>query len=96
MDAPARAAALRETADEAAGCVRCPLAAGRTQVASRLPPCDIKTFLLSKRRKGYAKNSVRLMKAPLSVLLSDAVDDGIIAVNPALQRGRRRRRARTS
>jgi integrase len=50
----------------------------------------IKTFLLSKRRDGYAKNSVRLMKAPLSVLLSDAVDDGIIAVNPALQLGRRK------
>jgi hypothetical protein len=49
----------------------------------------IKAFLLDKRREGYAKNSVRLMKA-LSVLLSDAVDDGIIAVNPALQLGRRK------
>jgi uracil-DNA glycosylase len=32
MDPSARAAALREVAAEAAGCVRCPLAAGRTQV----------------------------------------------------------------
>ena len=32
MDAATRAAALREAADEAAGCVRCSLAAGRTQV----------------------------------------------------------------
>jgi DNA polymerase len=32
MEASARAAALREAADEAAGCVRCPLAEGRTQV----------------------------------------------------------------
>jgi uracil-DNA glycosylase len=32
MDASARAAALREAAAEAAGCVRCPLAEGRTQV----------------------------------------------------------------
>ena len=32
MDASARAAALREAAVEAAVCVRCPLAAGRTQV----------------------------------------------------------------
>ena len=32
MDASARAAALREAAVEAAGCVRCPLAEGRTQV----------------------------------------------------------------
>ena len=32
MDASARAAALREAAGEAAGCARCPLAEGRTQV----------------------------------------------------------------
>lgn len=32
MDASARAAALREAAVEAAGCTRCPLAEGRTQV----------------------------------------------------------------
>jgi DNA polymerase len=32
MDASARAAALREAAGEAAGCLRCPLAEGRTQV----------------------------------------------------------------
>jgi DNA polymerase len=32
MDASARAAALREAAGEAAGCIRCPLAEGRTQV----------------------------------------------------------------
>jgi DNA polymerase len=32
MDAATRAAALREAAAEAAGCVRCPLAADRTQV----------------------------------------------------------------
>jgi integrase len=50
----------------------------------------IKALLLDKRREGYAKNSVRLMKAALSVLLSDAVDDGIIAANPALQLGRRK------
>jgi integrase len=50
----------------------------------------IKAFLLDKRRAGYAKNTVRLMKAALSVLLSDAVDDGIILANPALQLGRRK------
>ena len=56
----------------------------------------IKAFLLDKRREGYAKNSVRLMKAPLSVLLSDAVDDGIIAVNPASSSAAGRPRAPTS
>ena len=49
----------------------------------------IKTFLAEKRRQGHSKNGVRLMKAPLSALLSEAVDDGIIPVNPALQLGRR-------
>jgi integrase len=49
----------------------------------------IKAFLAEKRRQGHSKNSVRLMKAPLSALLSEAVDDGLIPVNPALQLGRR-------
>ena len=50
----------------------------------------IKLFLGEKRRQGYAKNSVRLMKASLSALLSDAADDGIIPANPAFQLGRRK------
>jgi integrase len=49
----------------------------------------IKALLLEKRRQGHSKNSVRLMKAPLSVLLSEAADDGIVPVNPAFQIGRR-------
>jgi Phage integrase, N-terminal SAM-like domain len=49
---------------------------------------NIKALLTEKRRQGHSKNSVRLMKAPLSALLSEAVDDGIIAVNPALHLGR--------
>lgn len=35
---------------------------------------------------------VRLIRATLSVLLSDAVEDGIIRANPVLALGRRRRR----
>jgi len=50
----------------------------------------IKAFLAQKRGRGYAKNSVRLMRAPLSAMLSDAVDDGIIMANPAFQIGRRK------
>jgi len=50
----------------------------------------IKTLLSEKRRQGHAKNSVRLMRAPLSAMLSDAVDDGIIDANPAFQLGRRK------
>jgi integrase len=50
----------------------------------------IKLFLGEKRRQGYAKNSVRLMKAAPFTLLSDVADDGIIAANPAFQLGRRK------
>jgi integrase len=52
----------------------------------------IKDFLASKRAGGLSKNSVRLIRATLSVLLSDAVDDGILFANPAqgiTRRGRR-------
>jgi integrase len=53
----------------------------------------LRDFLARKRAAGLGKNSVRLIRAVLSVLLSDAVDDGIILANPALQlRGSRRRR----
>src|SRR5262245_41855174 len=48
----------------------------------------IKAFLAHKRGEGYAKNTVRLMRSPLSVMLSDAVDDGLILANPAFQIGR--------
>ncbi len=50
----------------------------------------IKAFLADKRGRGYAKNSVRLMKASLSAMLSDAVDDGVLIANPAFQIGRRK------
>ena len=50
----------------------------------------IKVFLAEKRGRGYAKNTVRLMRATLSAMLSDAVDDGIIMGNPAFGLGRRK------
>jgi integrase len=50
----------------------------------------IKVFLAEKCAKGYAKNTVRLMRATLSAMLSDAVDDGIIMANPAFGLGRRK------
>src|SRR5262245_46271563 len=51
----------------------------------------IKTFLARKRQAGLSKNSVRLIRASLSVMLSDAADDGILLANPALNLGRRGR-----
>jgi len=41
-------------------------------------------------KTGYAKNTVRLIKAALSTVLSDAADDGYIATNPAFSAGRKR------
>jgi integrase len=42
------------------------------------------------KRGGYSKNTVRLIKAALSTVLSDAVDDGYIAINHAFSAGRKR------
>ena len=47
----------------------------------------IKAFLTDKRAGGLGKNSVRLIRAALSAMLSSAVDDAIITANPALRLG---------
>jgi integrase len=39
---------------------------------------------------GYSKNTVRLIRAALSTVLSDAVDDGYLTTNPAFGAGRKR------
>ncbi len=54
---------------------------------------DVKALLNAKRAAGYTPNGVRLMKAALSSMLTDAVDDELIESNPALQVGRKKRRA---
>jgi integrase len=51
----------------------------------------IKALLGQKRAAGLGKNSVRLIRAALSVMLADAVDDRILLANPALNLGRRGR-----
>jgi len=50
----------------------------------------IKALLTEKQREGHAPNSIRLVRAALSTVLSDAMDDEIIAANPCLGLGRRR------
>jgi integrase len=52
----------------------------------------VKELLIGKRRDGYAKDSVRYIRAALSSLLTDAVDDEIIEMNPALQVSNRKRK----
>ena len=68
----------------------------RVREISRL---DVKRFLENKRRQGfmrgekqheYARNTLRLMKASLSVVLADAADDGLLATNPCLGQGGRK------
>jgi integrase len=41
-------------------------------------------------KMGYPKNTVRLIRAALSTVLSDAVDDGYLSTNPAFGAGRKR------
>jgi len=46
------------------------------------------------QKPGLGKNSVRLIRATLSVMLADAVDDGLLRANPARDLGGRDRRKR--
>lgn len=61
---------------------------GRLRLAA-ITPGHVRRFLAAKR-KTYAKNGVRLMRAALSSLLSDAVQDELIPANPCLQLRSRR------
>jgi integrase len=49
---------------------------------------DIKALMADLNEKGLAKNTIRLAIASLRVVLSSAVEDGVLAVNPALRLGR--------
>jgi integrase len=53
----------------------------------------IKALLAKKRAEGLSKNSVRIIRATLSVMLSDAVDDGLLMVSPALGINRKGRKS---
>jgi integrase len=48
----------------------------------------VKLLLTQKRTEGLSKNTVRLIRACLSVMCSEAVDDGLITENPAKALGR--------
>ena len=49
---------------------------------------EIITFMLKKRTKGLAPNTIRLMLAPLSALLTHAMEAGLITQNPAMRPSR--------
>jgi hypothetical protein len=52
----------------------------------------VRALLKAKRTEGYAKNTCRLIRAALSTVLTDAVEDEVIEVNPAVQLGRGKKR----
>jgi len=49
---------------------------------------DVRQFLATKRQAGLGKNSIRLIKATLSTILTQAVEDELLQANPALGRFR--------
>ena len=55
----------------------------------------VRDLLLRKHRAGLSKNTVRLIRATLSVLLGDAVDDELLETNVTVGGRRGRRRAET-
>ena len=58
----------------------------------RLHRAAIKGVLTTMREKKLAKNTVRLARATLNVVLADAVEDGLIGFNPAHGLGGKQRR----
>ena len=52
----------------------------------------VKALLVSKRKVGYSKSTVRLVRAALSSLLTDAVSDELIRINPAIALSGRKRK----
>ena len=50
----------------------------------------IKSLLAAKHESGLSKSTVRLIRATLSVMLADAVDDGLLKTSPAAIPSRRR------
>jgi integrase len=60
---------------------------------ARLQKAHVKALIAAQRAAGRARNSVRIIHATLRALLNDAVEDELLAVNPAilLQKKERRR-----
>jgi integrase len=51
----------------------------------------IKALLMTKQQAGLSVNSVRLMRAVISTILTDAAEEGVIPINPVLGQRRKRR-----
>ena len=52
---------------------------------SQIKRRHLKALINAKRKEGYAKDTVRLIRAAISTVLTEAVDDELISANPALR-----------
>jgi integrase len=57
----------------------------------RLTWGSVRSLLIEKQHTGLSANTVRLIRAVLSSILTDAADDGVISNNPILGQRRKRR-----
>jgi len=57
---------------------------------------QVKHLLIQKRQANLSKNTVRLIRACLSTMLAEALDDGLIKANPAVLTSPRRGRGSDS
>ena len=56
-----------------------------TMKLSQIKRRHLKALINAKRKEGYAKDTVRLIRAAISTVLTEAVDDELISANPALR-----------
>ena len=56
---------------------------------------NVRTLLNQKQLDGLSQNSVRLIRAVISTLLTDASEEGLIPINPVLGQRRKRRGSHT-
>jgi integrase len=68
----------------------------RDQNITALTWGTIKTLLMAKQQEGLSVNSIRLIRAVISTILTDAAEDGIIPINPVLGQRRKRRASQAS
>lgn len=68
---------------------------GDTVLASLTWP-DVRTLLNTKQQNGLSLNTVRLIRAVISTLLTDASEEGLIPINPVLGQRRKRQASQSS
>lgn len=49
---------------------------------------EVKAFIIQKQKEGFSRNTVRLLRAYMSGIFTQAVDDELLAANPTAKTGR--------